>query len=187
MIVIDSFLHAETFRQLKNYSLSQNCIFEDVENPIDSVKYPHICKDIPKDVKERVLVSLCEIFNKEIEIHAIFMRRSPDGCHVPHIAHTDNSMGAYSLMLYMNDREDAGTAFIRHKETGIMYAPESQEIVELVQKDQNDPEKWAVVDMAHMKENRAVIFDAGKFHCAMPIGGFGEGAEARTVLTVFFS
>jgi len=89
-------------------------------------------------------------------------------------------------MLYMNDA-DGGTAFIRHKETGVMYAPESQEMVDYVAQDQNSPDKWAVVDMVSMKENRAVIFDSGKFHCAMPIGGFGEGIEARTVLTVFFS
>jgi len=182
MIIIDNFL--ESYQELKDYSLVAD--FTGITNHVDGVTYPHINADIPEAVRAELTKKLKEIFGREPESAMMFMRQSPKGCHAPHIAHTDNSMGIYSLMLYMNDHE-GGTAFIRHKETGIMYAPESQEIVELVQKDQNNPEKWAVVDMAHMKENRAVIFDAGKFHCAMPIGGFGEGAESRCVLTVFFS
>ena len=31
------------------------------------------------------------------------------------------------------------------------------------------------------------LVDAGLFHCAMPIGGFGAGDDARCVLTCFFS
>lgn len=182
MMIFDGFL--ESYQELKDYSLAAD--FTGITNPVDGVTYPHINADIPEAVKSELTRKLTEILGREPESAMMFIRQSPEGCHVPHIAHTDNSMGIYSLMLYMNDHE-GGTAFIRHKETGIMYAPESSAIVELMQKDQNDPEKWAVVDMANMKENRAVIFDAGKFHCAMPIGGFGKGAEARAVLTVFFS
>jgi hypothetical protein len=181
-MIFDNFL--ESYSDLKAHSLS--AVFSDIANSVDGVVYPYICADIPENVRSEIVEILTKAIGREPVNMTMFMRLSPKGCHVPHIAHTDNSMGVYSLMLYMNDHE-GGTAFIRHKETGIMYAPESQEIVELVQKDQNNPEKWAVVDMAHMKENRAVIFDAGKFHCAMPIGGFGEGAESRCVLTCFFS
>jgi hypothetical protein len=182
MIIYDDFL--ESYGDLKIYA--ETADFGGAVNPIDGVTYPHICESIPDAVRSELVERLTKILKRAPAKMTMFMRRSPKGCHVPHIAHTDNSMGTYSLMLYMNDGE-GGTAFIRHKATGIMYAPEEQEIVELTQKDQNSPERWAVVDMAHMESNRAVIFDAGKFHCAMPIGGFGEGAEARTVLTVFFS
>lgn len=182
MMIIDEFI--DSYQQLKEHCMIAN--FDGAVNPVDGVKYPHICADIPESVKSEVLSKIAGVLGREAEGVTVFMRRSPEGCHVPHIAHTDNSMGSYSLMLYMNDAE-GGTAFIRHKASGIMYAPESNEIVELVQKDQNNPEKWSMVDMAHMKENRAVIFDAGKFHCAMPIGGFGDGAESRCVLTCFFS
>jgi len=182
MMIIDGFL--TTYDELKAYSKSAD--FSTIVNPVDGVNYPHICADIPDAIRAELLGKLTEFLGKEPENVTMFMRQSPEGCHVPHIAHTDNSMGLYSFMLYMNDAE-GGTAFIRHRETGIMYAPESQDMVDFIVSDQNSPEKWALVDMAHMKENRAVIFDAGKFHCAMPIGGFGEGVEARTVLTCFFS
>jgi hypothetical protein len=182
MMIVDNFLNS--YSELKDYA--QSADFSTVVNPVDGVDYPHICVDIPDSVRAELLGRLTDFLGKEPENVTMFMRRSPEGCHVPHIAHTDNSMGLYSLMLYMND-EEGGTAFIRHRQTGVMYAPEDQQMVDYLTADQNSPEKWALVDMAHMKENRAVIFDAGKFHCAMPIGGFGEGASSRTVLTVFFS
>jgi hypothetical protein len=182
VIIIDDFLGS--YDDLKAHALAAD--FGGAVNPVDGVEYPHICADVPDAVRSEIIERLTSSLGREPESVTLFMRRSPEGCHVPHIAHTDNSMGLYSLMLYMNDAE-GGTAFIRHRETGVMYAPESQDMVDFISRDQNSPEKWALVDMAHMKENRAVIFDAGKFHCAMPIGGFGEGSEARAVLTVFFS
>jgi len=182
MMIINDFL--DSYNDLKNFAFASD--FSGAVNPVDGVNYPHICVHIPDAVRSELVWRITKELGHEPENITMFMRRSPAGCHVPHIAHTDNSMGSYSLMLYMNDA-DGGTAFIRHKETGVMYAPESQEMVDYVAQDQNSPDKWAVVDMVSMKENRAVIFDSGKFHCAMPIGGFGEGIEARTVLTVFFS
>lgn len=182
-IQIDSFI--DSYADLKDYTKTAD--FSGVRNPVDGVIYPHICSSLPEAIRIEILVKIAAIIAREPQSVTMFIRRSPAGVPVPHIAHTDNSMGLYSLMLYMNDSLDGGTAFIRHKQTGMMYAPESQEFVDLAEKDQNELSAWAIVEQAIMKENRAVIFDAGLFHCAMPIGGFGEGAEARTVLTVFFS
>ena len=67
------------------------------------------------------------------------------------------------------------------------YAPELPEELGIAIKDQNSPQKWLLVDKCDMKPNRACIFESDRFHCALPIGGFGDGSEARTVLTVFFS
>lgn len=183
MIIIDGFL--ESYNDLKNHI--ESAVFSDVVNPVDGVTYPHICVSIPDNVRQELDSRIRELIGRDPVNCTVFMRKSPEGVHVPHIAHTDNSMGSMSLMLYCNEYGGGGTAMIRHKESGICYAPESEKFLKVVQNDQNDPEKWAVVDMAHMKENRAVIFDASSFHCAMPIGGFGHGAQARTVLTAFFS
>jgi hypothetical protein len=183
MMIHDNFI--ASYPELKE--LANSAEFSDVKNPVDAVIYPEIYWDIPVSIKAEIIQKLSDIVGRDPENITMFMRRSPLGVPVPHIAHTDNSMGKYSLMLYLFERQDSGTAFIRHRSTGIMYAPESEEFLSIVRADQNNTSKWEVVDMADAKENRAVIFDAGKFHCAMPIGGFGEGAEARTVLTVFFS
>lgn len=185
MNIFDNFI--ESYGSLKDFSESEKAIFKNHTNDIDGVVYPCICSEIPESVKDEISEKLVNLFGRGVSINAIFMRRSPSGVHVPHVAHTDNSMGRFSLMLYLFERENSGTAFIRHKSTGICYAPEADEFLSIVINDQNNLDKWGIVDMANAKENRAVIFDSGKFHCAMPIGGFGEGIESRTVLTVFFN
>lgn len=185
MIIIqhDDFLNQ--YHDLAQYA--KHAEFKDEVNPADGVVYPLICRDIPRAIWDDVRLGLSEYMGQSPEIHAMFMRRSPEGVNVPHVAHHDAVMGRYSLMLYLDDQEGSGTAFLRHKESGIMYQPESQEFVDLVVKDQNDLDKWVVSSMIHSKSNRAAIFDAGIFHCAMPVGGYGQGSNARTVLTAFFS
>lgn len=183
MKIIDNFI--DSYSDLKKLSIY--CKFSDIKNPTDNVTYPNIYSDIPEKIKKEIMSKLCNILHREPEKIMIFMRQSPFGVDVPHIAHHDLSMGLYSLMLYLNDNHDGGTAFIRHKATGMSYAPEDEDFVKIAQFDQNNTDKWAILNKVEMKQNRAVIFDAGLFHCAMPIGGFGEGLEARTVLTCFFS
>lgn len=185
MIIIqhDNFLNQ--YNDLAQYA--KDAEFKDEVNPSDGVTYPLICREIPRAIWDDVRRGLSEYLGQSPEIHAMFMRRSPKGVDVPHVAHHDAVMGRYSLMLYLDDKEGSGTAFLRHKESGIMYQPDSQEYVDVVVKDQNSLEKWVVSSMVQSKANRAAIFDAGIFHCAMPVGGYGEGNEARTVLTAFFS
>lgn len=183
MIVQDNFI--DTYADLKQFA--RVATFGYIENPSDGVVYPCICAEVPGHVREEIITKVTKIISREPENITMFMRRSPKGVDVPHIAHHDLVMGAYSLMLYLNDNDEAGTAFIRHKETGMCYAPESPAFLKIAQHDQNLPTEWAILEMIKMKENRVVIFDAGVFHCAMPIGGFGQGADSRTVLTCFFS
>lgn len=182
ILQIDDFLRK--FDDLKAFE--KEAEFSDVENPYDGVVYPLICQHIPRPIIDEIKVKLSEYLGREPYISASFLRRSPEGVHVPHIAHTDKSMGDYSLMLYLSDGE-GGTAFLRHAESGMMYQPESTEFIDLAVRDQNKTDKWRVCSMVPRGANRACIFDAGLFHCAMPVGGDGEGDNARTVLTVFFS
>lgn len=183
MIQIDNFL--SSYKELKEYAKTAD--FRDIVNPVDGVVYPHICDAIPDSIRAELLERIEFLTKKKPHNITMFMRRSPEGVHCPHIVHNDLSMGSHSLMLYMNDCEDGGTAIVRHLETGMMYQPYSDFSLNDAVEDQNRPEKWHCFHRFYMKENSAAIFDAGLFHCAMPIGGFGDGAEARTVLTVFFS
>lgn len=185
MIIIqrDDFLNQ--YQDLVQYA--NDAEFKDEVNPSDGVVYPLICKEIPRSIWDDVARGLSEYTGKAPDIHAMFMRRSPAGVDVPHVAHHDAVMGRYSLMLYLDDQVGSGTAFLRHKKSGIMYAPEGEEFVEIASRDQNDLDKWVVSSMVQSMPNRAAIFDAGIFHCAIPVGGYGEGKFARTVLTAFFS
>ena len=182
--VYDGFL--ESYDELKQHSLT--CDFQDIENPADGVVYPNICTDIPADVKQEIFDKLCVFKGDVIKDETIFLRMSPEGVHVPHVAHTDIVMGQYSLMLYLNENELSGTSFLRHIATGISYQPMLDGFVKLVEGDMNTLEAWAPYQRVPAKENRAAIFDAGCIHRADPVGGFGLSQEdSRIVLTCFFS
>lgn len=181
--VVDNFL--ETYPKLRQYA--DTAVFEDEKNPVDNVVYPFICKEIPEDVRQEVIHKISRFLNRIPICPTIFMRMSPEGSKPTHTYHTDKMLGDYSLMLYMCDGV-GGTAMLRHKESGICYNPENDFYVEQVNVDMNNPDAWDTVSRVPMKQNRAAIFDAGFFHAAMPVGGFGyEPKDARMVLTVFFS
>lgn len=153
--------------------------FKETVNPADGVQYPRICDDIPALVRTEVE------FLAGKPANYLFMRESPEGVRVPHQVHTDNSMGKTSMMLYLEDGP-GGTAFLRHRVLGIHYAPAVESLVTLCQDDANNPDAWHINAMCRQEKNKACVFDAGYFHRAEPIGGYGEGKRSRCVLTGFF-
>lgn len=150
--------------------------FKDETNPVDGVIYPFICRSIPDSVTE----SISDIVGGDF---VEFMRASPEGVHCPHPVHHDGSMGRLSLMLYTYGI--GGTAIMRHKETGIMSAPEDNDLVSRIAEDAANIDAWEVMEIAEAKPNRAAIFDSRLMHAALPFGGHGEGVNARTVYTRF--
>jgi hypothetical protein len=182
-MIIDGFLGS--FEELKR--ASQENEFGDVENPYDGVVYPLISRDIPYVVEHEILSKLERALGRPAENHTIFMRRSPKGVNAPHQVHSDISMGKYSMMLYINEGEGAGTSFVKHNRTGIAYNPADEHFVRIVNTDQKKIDAWEIVDFVDAVPNRAFVFEADRLHRAEPVGGFGEGTEARVVLTCFFS
>ena len=183
MIELDNFLDFPD----RLIAYSNRCEFKDEVNPVDGVVYPRICKDIPQEILNDVVFNLTHKLGRAPIDPFCFMRRSPQGVPVPHKFHTDNSMGTYSMMIYLQDNPDAGTGLAQHIETGLTMAPESYELLSKAIEDCNDDSKWQVYKTASMVKNKAVIFDSRLFHVALPIGGFGEANTARTVFTCFFS
>ena len=184
MIEIENFLDFP--ENIIDYAKEAN--FVDGESPYDGIVYPLICKDIPEKILYDAMYNLTyKAMGRMPKDPVCFMRRSPEGQPVPHRYHTDNSMGAYSMMLYLEDNPDAGTGFARHEETGLTTAPVTAASLNKTIKDCNDDSKWQIYKVAEMVKNKAVIFDSHLFHVALPIGGFGKGKESRTVFTCFFS
>ena len=181
-MIIDNFL--ECFEDVK--SLAKDGVFKDEKNTYDGVVYPEICRDIPNCIAQEVEENLSKVIGKNIEISAMFLRRSPEDAECPNKVHHDLSMGQYSLMLYVNEREDMGTSFVVHRSTGIGYAPEARDFVSIIAADSNNDGAWREIEFTQSKENRALIFESERMHRAEPIGGFGKGSESRTVLTCFF-
>ena len=183
MIEIDSFLDFPD----RLIAYSNRCEFKDEVNPVDGVVYPRICKDIPEEILNDVFFNITHRLGRAPIDPLCFMRQSPKGVPVPHKYHTDNSMGHYSMMIYLQDMPDAGTGLAQHVEMGLIMAPADQGQLEKAIKDCNDDSKWQIYKVAEMVKNKAVIFDSRLFHVALPIGGFGKAQGSRTVFTCFFS
>lgn len=185
-MILDGFLHPESFAALREYA--DEAEFVDEVNPVDGVVYPSICKVIPTAIEAEILASLHAYGKRVPENVTMFMRLSPEGVHVPHVAHHDGSMGDYSMMLYLNREDDCqgGTELLTHIATGDTYG--NEENAEQAAADQNNSEVWEVAGLCEMVPNRAFLFEAHLFHRAAPVGGFGKSqSDARLVLTVFFS
>ena len=172
--IIDNFLSERVYNDL----LAQIACgpFVDEVNPVDGVTYPHICQQIPNSVDAEVTTAVPGEY-----LH--FLRASPAGVHCPHPVHHDGSMGRISLMLYTSNI--GGTALMKHKLLGVMAASQSNVITNRLIEDSDKVEAWEVMEVAEAKPNRAAIFDAALLHAALPFGGAGKGAKARTVYTRF--
>jgi len=148
--------------------------------PIDDKVYPGISTDIPDHIRQEICFKIEYIMGCDIYPKYMFMRLTTAGEYVPHQAHNDAAMAQWTFLLYLN-REDhckGGTDFVRHVDGNDLEAWPT---------DHNIPEKWEIVEMCEMKENRACIFEAHKMHRAQPLGGFGTDREdGRLVLVCFF-
>ena len=182
-LIVDDFL--PEFDRVR--ALADVADYQPYISPVDGVEYPFI-SSAPDFISELVYGGITKIMGLPINIRHVFFRASPDGVHVPNQVHNDSSMGEYSLMVYMNRREDCigGTSFLRHKEMGFDRNTVCDEELEAALRDRNNPDKWVVTMTCPMETNRAIIFSAELMHRAEPVGGFGSGSGARVVLTAFF-
>jgi hypothetical protein len=158
-------------------------------NDVDSIFYPGVSDKIPEEIKREIQAKLEDLLGISVKMNFVFMRLSVSGVDCPHEVHTDASMGNLSLMLYLNRINDClgGTSFVRHVETGATSNPVNEKQMKVWKNDCNNFYAWQMVDCVEMFPNRGVIFDASKFHRALPVGGFGKDAkDGRLVLTVFF-
>lgn len=160
--------------------------YETVTNPADGVDYPGICRAVP--MRGEVEAKLEKLMGRPVSVRYMFMRLSLEGVPVPHQAHTDDTMGQYSLMVYLNRPEHCrgGTSILRHV-SGMETTPETPAELAAWQRDTNNPRQWEYVTLCPMRSNRACVFQAKLFHRAEPLGGFGRDAtDGRLVLTAFF-
>lgn len=184
-IVLDNFF--DDFPRIRRWA--DEAEYRDVVNPGDGVLYPGICELVPEHVADEMVGKVESVMGFRIFPEAIFARLSTLGSRAPHQAHTDATMGQYSLMIYLNRPEHCagGTSLLRNRETGEESNPVDEYGLTVWKRDCNIPMAWDKTLMCGMKPNRAFIFPAGLYHRAEPIGGFGKDArDGRLVLTMFF-
>lgn len=126
--------------------------------------------------------------------NSLFFRITNEGMEKAYI-HSDRESGAHTCVVYMTDHDQpSGTAFYRHKRTGLIEMPSFVEmqhmgILEELKEDMvsRDPDKWEQLAYVEGKKNRALIFHAPLFHSRYPLEGIGTNeGEGRMVWVSHF-
>src|SRR5690606_6736394 len=91
--------------------------------------------------------------------------------------HSDRETGDHTAIVYLSEHDEPyGTAFFKHKPTGLIHMPSFAEMAEMgedgeqLKKDMvsRDPDRWEQIAEVEGKYNRALIFDAPLFHSRFP-------------------
>jgi hypothetical protein len=106
--------------------------------------------------------------------------------------HSDRESGSHTCVTYLTDHaEESGTAFFRHKRTGLIAMPSFAELRESGMMDElrddmvsRDPSKWEQLDYVRGQKNRALIFDAPLFHSRFPLEGIGSTLDEGRMVWV---
>lgn len=179
-LIVDDFL--EDFSRWRKWL--DGAEYRDVSSGVDGVTYPHICSDLDEELRGELVYKLRAWTTRDAYVKHMFARMSPHGVRAPHAAHNDAAMGQWSMMLYMNRAEHCrgGTALLE-------YGPHAGEPTrEEWLEHTNCLEMWRDVGHCDMRPNRAFIFPAAQWHCALPSSGFGhDSSDARMVITAFFN
>jgi hypothetical protein len=101
--------------------------------------------------------------------------------------HSDREMGDFTCVAYLSDHgdEETGTAFYRHRRTGMSRMPSFEEMrsdpenfarlkEEMVRGSEED---WERIGFVAGRFNRGVIFEAPLFHSRVPRHGFASTPE----------
>lgn len=113
--------------------------------------------------------------------NSMFFRVTNKGMERAYI-HSDRESGNHTCVCYLTDHEEeSGTAFYKHKRTGLTEMPSFQQMADMGILDElkadmvsRDPDKWVQTDYVRGVKNRALIFNAPLFHSRFPIDGFGS-------------
>lgn len=110
--------------------------------------------------------------------------------------HSDREMGSYTCVAYLSDHkaEISGTAFYRHRKSGLRAMPTIAEMRKTGLLKRLKPEMvsgltkdWEQLDFVRGLYNRALIFHAPLFHSRWPKDGIGTtNEEGRMVWVCHF-
>lgn len=142
-----------------------------------------------------MLHALAHCVGRPIFPNSMFFRATNIGTEGAYV-HSDREAGDFTCVVYLSQHDDVyGTGFYRHRETGMTHMPsfdelrERPELFERLKHEMVDGSEkyWEQLDFVRGQYNRAVIFDAPRFHARIPRHGFGSSAaDGRLVWVCHF-
>lgn len=138
-----------------------------------------------------MLKELAVVFGGMFVPNSMFFRVTNEGMEKAYI-HSDRAMGSYTCVAYLSQHDEPyGTAFYKHKPTGLIEMPSFEDmkklgIFEQLREDMvsRNPDNWEMLDTVEGKYNRAVVFEAPLFHSRFPLEGIGNDEETGRLVWV---
>jgi sulfur relay (sulfurtransferase) DsrC/TusE family protein len=133
-----------------------------------------------------LLHALCYAMGRQVYPNSMFFRVTNEDTEGAYV-HSDRESGDFTCIVYLSQHDDmSGTGFYRHRETGMTHMPSFAEMSEW-HRDAFDKfkhemvdgsdEHWEQLDFVRGLYNRAVIFDAPRFHARVPRHGFATDPQ----------
>jgi len=139
------------------------------------------------------LHALAHAMGRPVYPNSMFFRvtnETTEGAYV----HSDRESGDYTCIVYLSEHggTNSGTGFYRHRETGMTHMPPFSDLAQdppgferlKRQMVAGSDEHWELLDSVRGLYNRAVIFDAPRFHARHPKNGIGNDAESGRMVWV---
>lgn len=126
---------------------------------------------------------------------------SSEGPSASHWIHTDKSMGDpnWAIVIYLCSKPRgvlSGTGTFKHIELGVHNFLDSEKVAnagldmigisDILEADNNSPEKWELSEFSAVVPNRVVIYPASRYHGKVPYEGFGDTVENGRLTWVGF-
>lgn len=143
-----------------------------------------------------LLRSLQQAIGRPIFPASMFFRATKPNTESAYV-HSDRMHGDWTCIVYLSEhKEPSGTAFYKHRESGMTEMPPLEELAKLPnyetfkqQMVSGDGKDWEQLDFVRGLFNRALIFYAPLFHARCPKNGLGDGSDetARIVWVCHFN
>jgi hypothetical protein len=130
-----------------------------------------------------LLHALCYCMGRQVYPNNMFFRVTNKDTEAAYV-HSDRESGDYTCIVYLSQHDQmSGTGFYRHRETGMTHMPSFAEMADpsfdkfKAQMVEGSEKDWELLDFVRGTYNRAIVFDAPRFHARHPRHGFGETQE----------
>lgn len=139
-----------------------------------------------------MLHALSFYFGRPVLPNSMFFRVTNTDTESAYV-HSDRESGDFTCVAYLSQHaERTGTGFYRHRETGMTHMPSfsemarDEELFSRLKKQMVDgsDDHWEQLDFVRGFYNRAVIFDAPRFHARHPKNGVASTPEEGRMVWV---
>lgn len=139
-----------------------------------------------------MLAALTKVFGCPIYPNNMFFRVTNADTEAAYV-HSDREAGDITAIVYLSEHAElSGTGFYRHRETGMTHMPsfadmaQDQAAFDKLKREMvaGLDEHWEQLDFVRGLYNRALIFDAPRFHARSPRHGFSASAEEGRMVWV---